>query len=197
MSRNPDISPAHGNICAVESERSDGGSREATGILGCGTNISCCVTPARRVWRARPCAPAGFRSHNEQTVSGQNRGLRRFLAVPEACYIAVDVTAVLVPGFASFSTEFVFLFCISRQFLHFRIISSDTENFLVSLKPTGDLILGCTPPEPQGKPAARYGSTFLAFSGLKINRFIHIDPRPLKHCGRRDMPYAQVLQSPM
>lgn len=72
MSRNPDTSPAHGNICAVGSERSDGGSREATGILSCGTNISYRVTPARRVWRARPCTPAGFRSHNEKTMSGQN-----------------------------------------------------------------------------------------------------------------------------
>lgn len=31
VSRNSDISAAHGNICALASEQSDGGSREATG----------------------------------------------------------------------------------------------------------------------------------------------------------------------
>lgn len=125
------------------------------GILGCGSNISYCVTLAWKVWRACPCAPAGFCSHNEQTVSGQNKGLRRFLSVPEACYVAVDVTAFLVPEFASFSMEMVLPFWFSTQ-----IISSDAGNFLVSLKPSGDSIFNCTSPEPQGKTAAQYGSTW-------------------------------------
>lgn len=45
MSRKPDISTSHQNICAVASEQFDGDSRKPQGILGCGSNISCCVTP--------------------------------------------------------------------------------------------------------------------------------------------------------
>lgn len=111
--------------------------------------------------------------------------------MPEACYVAVDVTAVLVPGFAGFSTEFVLPFCISRQ-----IISSDTENFLVSLNPSGDLILCCTPPEPQVKPAARYGSTFLIFSGLKTNRFIHISEAFLTTVEEETCPMPKFYKVP-
>lgn len=92
-------------------------------------------------WRAYPYASEGFYSHNEQTVSGQNRGLRRFLSVPEACRVDVDVTVFLVPGFASFNMGIVFRFCFSTQ-----IISS--ESFLVPLKPSRDLIFDGTSPEP-------------------------------------------------
>lgn len=137
--------------------------RKPWGIFGCGSNISCCVTPTRRVWRACPCAPAGFCSHNKQTVSGQNRGLKRFLSAPEACYVAVVVTVFLVPGFTSFSIEFVFSFCFSTQ-----LISSDAEDFLVSLKPSRGLNYNCTSPEPWGKPAAQSGSTWHSlFLGAK------------------------------
>lgn len=62
----------------VASEQSDGGSRKTRGILGCGSNISCCLTPAQRAQRARPCASAGIATINEQVVSEQHQGLRRF-----------------------------------------------------------------------------------------------------------------------
>lgn len=76
----------------VASEQSDGGSRKTRGILGCGSNISCCLTPAQRVRRACPCASAGIATINEQ-------GLRRFLSMLEACCVAVDVIAFFELGF--------------------------------------------------------------------------------------------------
>lgn len=83
----------------VASEQSDGGSRKTRGILGCGSNISCCLTPAQRARRARPCASAGIATINEQVVSEQHQGLRRFLSMLEACCVAVDVIAFLELGF--------------------------------------------------------------------------------------------------
>lgn len=108
MSRNPDISTVRGNICVVASEQSDRGCRKPQGILSCGSSISRCLTPAQRVWRANPCAPAGFCYCNEQTVSGQHQGLRKFWS----CCITVDVSAFLELGFTSFRVQTVFLFCL-------------------------------------------------------------------------------------
>lgn len=63
--------------------------------------------------------------------------------MPEGCLVAVDVTAFFfVPGFATFSMEIVFPFCFSIQ-----IISSDAENFVVSLRPSRGTIFNCTSPE--------------------------------------------------
>lgn len=39
-------------------------------------------------------------------------------------------------------------------------LSSDAEDFLVSFKPSRDLIFNCMSPEPQGKPVAQSGSTW-------------------------------------
>ena len=63
--------------------------------------------------------------------------------MPEACWAAVDVTAFLMPRFASVSTKIVFPFWFSPQ-----IVSCGAEDFLVSLQPSRDLIFSCMSPEP-------------------------------------------------
>lgn len=62
--------------------------------------------------------------------------------MPEARSVAGDVIAFFMPGFVTFSMEIVFPFCFSIQ-----MISSDAENFLVSLRPSRDTIFNCTSPE--------------------------------------------------
>lgn len=74
MSRNPNISAVWGeHLCG-----SIGAVRprlqKPRGILGSGSNISCCLTPAQRFWRACLCASTGTGTTNELAVSEQHQG---------------------------------------------------------------------------------------------------------------------------